>query len=142
MITFKLQIVPKAGLLFEQYMFMCAGYSSFRKWKTLITARSEDEPLPDQEQDDLIRDNVNGFVGWLLLHIGGIGTKGRRQRFYLTYLLQYYGLSRDGIDVQHSMGYGVSLDMFDKMKEDCVEAGGHMTRYLKALYNNISKTTF
>jgi hypothetical protein len=133
MIIFKLPLVPKAGLLFEQYMFMCAGYSGFRKWKQLITAQSEDEPLPDQEQDDLIRDNVNGFVGWLLLHIGGIGTKGRRQRFYLTYLLQYYGLSRDGIDIQHSMGYGVSLDMFDKMKEDCIETANHMTRYTRAL---------
>ena len=111
--------MPQAGHLFEVYMYLCAGYASYRRWTNLLS-ENEGGALSAQVQRELIKANINGFVGWLLLHIGGIGTKGRRQRFYLTYVLQYYGLSREGIDVNHSMGYGVSLDMFDKMRDDCV----------------------
>ena len=127
--------MPKAGVLFEQYMFTCAGYTECRRFKTYITAQASEQQLDEAEEDALIQGNVNGFVGWLLVHIGGIGTNGRRQRFYLTYLLQYYGLSREGIDIQHTMGYGVSLDMFDRMKEECVESTAELSRYTKK--NNI-----
>ena len=115
-------------------MYVCAGYASYRRWKNMLY-ENEGGALSDEQQDELIKNNVNGFVGWLLLHIGGIGTKGRRQRFYITYLLQYFGLSRDGIDVNHSMGYGVSLDMFDKMRDDCVTKSTELSRYIKK--NNI-----
>jgi len=120
--------VPQAGHLFEVYMYLCAGYASYRRWTNLLS-ENEGGALSAQVQRELIKANINGFVGWLLLHIGGIGTKGRRQRFYLTYVLQYYGLSREGIDVNHSMGYGVSLDMFDKMRDDCVIKSTEMSRY-------------
>lgn len=120
--------MPQAGHLFEVYMYLCAGYASYRRWTNLLS-ENEGGALSAQVQRELIKANINGFVGWLLLHIGGIGTKGRRQRFYLTYVLQYYGLSREGIDVNHSMGYGVSLDMFDKMRDDCVIKSTEMSRY-------------
>ena len=110
-------------MLFEHYMYTCSKYAQYRKWQRSITQSVEnDGVIPRALQDQMIEDNLTGFVGWLLMHIGNIGTKGRRQRFYHTYVLQYFGLSRHGIDLLHNLGYGVSMDMYDSMKRECVIA--------------------
>ena len=108
-------------MLFEHYMYTCSSYVQYRKWTNSITQSvNNDGVIPVEIQNELVNDNLTGFVGWLLMHIGNIGTKARRQRFYHTYVLQYFGLSRHGIDLLHHLGYGVSMDMYDSMKRDCI----------------------
>jgi len=88
-----------------------------------------DEERQESAKEKLINDNQNGFIGWLLLHIGSIGSNGRRQLFYLTFVNHYFGLSRDGISNQNKFGYGVTLDMFDKMRQQCLSESIATTRY-------------
>jgi len=58
-----------------------------------------------------------GFHGWLIMQINSIGNKGKRQMFYVTFIAKYFGLSREGIDIMAGYGYGVTLDMYDKLRK-------------------------
>ena len=110
-------LVPELGWLFEYFMWTCSGYSAHRRWKQIINLEQTiaDGYVATDLQNELRLSCGSLFVGWLLLHIGNIGTHGRRQLFYITFINHYFGLSRDGIDVLSKYGYGVTLDMFDKM---------------------------
>ena len=121
-------LVPSCGWLFEYFMWTSSGYSGHRRWIQLITLheRNENPIFSDAFQDELIEGYGSLFMGWLLFHIGSIGSHGRRQLFYITFTNHYFGLSRQGIDILASYGYGVTLDMFDKM---------HKTTELKSIYN-------
>ena len=110
-------LVPSGGWLFEYYMCCNSGYSAHRRWQTILRQHCGDgiECMPQHFQDELIKDNGVAFMGWLLFNIGRMGTNGRRQLFYITFLNHYFGLSRQGINTLAQYGFGVTLDMFDVM---------------------------
>ena len=122
--------VPKLGLLFEFYMYFSSGYSANRQWNSMVNMIDDDQGLTDDQQDKLYEDNVNHFIGWLLWHICSIGSHGRRQMFFITFIAHYYGLSRDGIDVLAKYGYGVTMDLFDTMRMTSSMKCDVITRYI------------
>ena len=103
------------GFLFEHYMWSCCGYSQFRRWPVAHN-NVDDGILDEATQLEYIKTNLTKFVGWLLLHTCSVGYNGRTQLFYLTFILHYYGLSRQEIESIHKYGYGVSLNMFDRLR--------------------------
>jgi hypothetical protein len=52
-----------------------------------------------------------------MFHVNSIGTMGRNQMFFVTFVNHYFGLSRDGINFQAKFGYGVNLNMFDTQRK-------------------------
>jgi hypothetical protein len=66
---------------------------------------------------DIIQKSSSHFSGWLLFHINSIGTLGRKQMFYITFVNHYFGLSRDGIELNSSIGYGVTIGMYDRERK-------------------------
>ena len=115
----KIYVVPLGGWLFEYFMYSCAGYSSNKRWIS-STTKLENlnlECMPADWQEQFIQENENSFIGWLLFHIGNIGSNGRSQLFFLTFTAHYYGLSREGIRTLSRYGYGVTLDMFDSLRQ-------------------------
>jgi hypothetical protein len=109
-------------------MFTCSGYSAHRAWCQHYKG-DNDDVVDDATQVAVLKQHSKTFLGWLLLHVGSVGTNGRRQLFYLAFVCQYYGLSRDGIALQNSYGYSVTLDMHDKMKRLCFDKAHSDTRY-------------
>ena len=105
------------GWLFEYYMWTSSAYSAYRRWNVLLELESTQQngQLSEEFQVELSKNYGIAFMGWLLLNVGNMGTHGRRQLFYMTFTNRYFGLSRDGINVLAQYGYGVTLDMFDKM---------------------------
>lgn len=107
-----LLVVPKGGFLFEYYLVSCSSWSVNKKFGQYIAT--------DVDRDDIFEEIleqcITHFIGWVLFHVASIGTNGRRQMFYVTFMNRFYGLSRDGIDINHKFGYGVSLSMYDSMK--------------------------
>ena len=103
------------GFVFEHYLWSCSNYSQYRGWSQAHSF-ADDGVLNEYIQHKFIKANLTGFVGWLLLHICSIGYSCRRQLFYLTFILHYYVLSRQGIESIHKYEYGVSLHMFDKLR--------------------------
>jgi hypothetical protein len=108
---------PQLGFLFEFYMFSTSGYAANRKWLAEVGALIGDDALTDVQQASIRSDNQVMFHGWLMLQITSIGSNGRRQMFYITFIAKYFGLSREGIDLLAAYGYGVTLDMFDDLRK-------------------------
>ena len=106
-------IVTSGGKLFEYFMMTCSGYSENRKFLSIM----ENPDTNQHECMEIVQKNVSNFVGWLIFHICSVGTNGRRQQFYHTFVSHYFGLSRMGIDGMHSLGYSSSLTMFDSMRK-------------------------
>ena len=123
-------VVPLGGFLFEYYMWTASGSTHNRRWLSLNSKIPDDTALDNFDQRHTIEQSINGFVGWLLLHIASIGTNGRRQLFYITFLSRYYGLSRSGVDTMHRMGYGLSMTMMDDMTEKYHLQSLQSTRYV------------
>ena len=117
--------VDKCGALFEYFTYTCGGYAAKRRMVSMLTAHGQPQSrLPTSQQQALIDENGVKFLGWLLMHMASIGAKGRKQMFYLTFLLHYFGISREGISHLHNYGFGISLTTFDSMKADNVLNSG------------------
>ena len=125
-------VVPKCGKLFEWYMDSASPYQSFRVWRKLVKESVSQPPsaISDADQDMLITHNSNSFIGWLLFHLSAISTQCRRQMFYHTFVLQYYGLSRNGIDLLSKYGYCQSIRSFDNSKEEAQLDNSEITRLM------------
>ena len=123
-------VVPQCGKLFEWYMDSASSYQNFREWRKLVKQSVSQLPpvISDVDQDTLITNNSNGFVGWLLFHLSSISTACRRQMFFHTFVLQYYGLSRNGIDLLSRYGYCQSIRSFDNSKEEALLDNNEITR--------------
>ena len=64
----------------------------------------------------IINECIVKFVTWVVYHVAAVGTLGRKQLFYITFVNQYFGLSRDGIEANGRCGFGVSLTTYDNMR--------------------------
>jgi hypothetical protein len=112
--------------MFEYFLATAGGYSSYR----VLCSLDNDPESNTQQKEDLVDKNVNTFVGWLLFHISSIGSNGRRQQFYHTFLAHYLGLSRNGIDNMHRFGYTVAVTNFDSMRREVLQESIENTRYV------------
>ena len=68
------------------------------------------------------------FSGWLLFHINSVGSNGRKQMFYVTFVNHYFGLSRAGIEMNSAIGYGVTLGMYDRERKHHEQLSTQRTR--------------
>ena len=110
-------VVPQLGFLFEYYLYVSAGYAVNRAWIADVSRIPDGQQMSDARQVYFRTQCGASFSGWLLNHMCSIGSNGRRQMFYITFVLHYFGLSRDGITILSNYGYGVTLDMFDTLRK-------------------------
>jgi hypothetical protein len=88
------------------------------------------QPLALSVQLQLMVDNDNAFIGWLMLHVRCISRATRIQAFYTTFMCQYFGLSRAGIDMMGRLGYGQALRSFDMSRQEALTDSVSRTRYI------------
>ena len=129
-----LYIVPLGGYLFEYFMFTASSYSQHRIWTRKCNTMNEHQAIEIGIQHKFIKDNCNSFVGWLLFHIGNIGSNGGRQLFYLSFTCAYFGLSRDGLEALNQYGYGCPLSSYDEYKVQCKNDFTASLRYKHIIY--------
>jgi hypothetical protein len=108
--------VTIGGELFEYYIYACGGYAVKRRLDEVMRNTNQNNSISPIEQQQFIEECGIKFMGWLLCHMASIGSNGRTQMFYITFLLHYYGVSRDGIKHLHNHGLGMGLTAFDEMK--------------------------
>jgi hypothetical protein len=118
-------VVEQGGWLLEYYLRTCSSWGVHKLFQKYLKAPLSDKP---QQFDVLLSQCLPHFVGWLVFHVSSVGTNGRRQQFYLTFVNKYFGLSRDGMQNNHKFGYGVGLTMFDDMKQQYEQASRRTTR--------------
>ena len=125
---FILHTVPRLGFLFEYYMYVASGYSIHREWSSELNNLEHGTVLDDDRQIYYANHCKSYFCGLLYNHLLTIGSNARRQTFYLTFLLNYYGLSRQGIEILSRYGYGVTLDMYDTLRKQYQTDSSEMAR--------------
>ena len=98
-------------------MYAASGYSINRQWCRDLN-RLDDGAILSEDRQDYYSDYCKSyFCGWLYNHILTIGSNARRQMFYITFTLNFHGLSRHGIEILSRYGYGVTLDMYDELRK-------------------------
>ena len=107
--------VEKGGWLFEYYLHSCSGYAVNELYDSYLNA--PDASTKSSMFVDILKKCSSHFSGWLLFHINSVGTLGRKQMFYITFVDHYFGLSRDGIELNSAIGYGVTLGMYDRERK-------------------------
>ena len=121
-------VVPLGGFLFEYFLWTSSGYAMFRSFQAAVSFAEYENALPAREQQELMKEAGPKFAGWLLLHIGNIGSNGREQLFYLTLVAHNHGLSRNGVDLLSRYGYTTNLKRFDDMRKVCLARSRTSTR--------------
>lgn len=124
--------VPIGGYLFEYFLWTCSGYTLFRVFGKSVRA-SPGAAIPLDLQQQLIASLSGKFIGWLLFHVACLGSNGRKQMFYMTFVNHYFGLSRMGIKCLSRYGYATNLTRFDDMRQGCLLMSQHKTRYIPYL---------
>jgi hypothetical protein len=131
----------------EYYIWSCGSWTVLNKYKEwLIFADNvfaEDEDI-EALFDKVLSLCIQPFVGWLLLQVASIGTNGREQLFYITFMNNYFGLSRAGIDANAKFGMGVTTDMYDNLRRFHLTASTELIQRKKSLphvqwWDNFSK---
>ena len=123
-----LSTVPIGGYLFEYFLWTRSGYALFRVFGKSVRA-SPGAAIPLDLQQQLMTSLSGKFIGWLLFHVACLGSNGRKQMFYMTFVNHYFGLSRRGIKYLSRYGYATNLTRFDDMRRGCLLSSQHKTRY-------------
>lgn len=106
--------MESGGFLMEYYLHTTSSYSVFREYKKYLKAPT----FQKHSLFETILDKcITRFVSWLIYHVASIGSAGRSQLFYYTLLYEFFGLSRQGINMCYKFGFAVSTDMHDSYKK-------------------------
>jgi hypothetical protein len=122
-------LVPAGGHLFYHYLSYFATTNDRLALRRLIMA-SEDRCIDRRSAEfrSLViayRAKFYMFVLTTLPRYAGLW-----QRYYLSFLLEFKGVSRAGIDVLNSLGLGVSLSTYDRYRKDDEKFATDMVKYV------------
>ena len=126
--------VPNGGFLFEWFMNTASSFAQYRNWRKYVTHYRESGQVNLNAENSIIADNIVVFIGWMVYNIGCVSTHGNRQMSYTTLLLQYYGLSRQGIQMMSKLGYCLSLRTFDNTRAQSIQENENKNRLLIILF--------
>lgn len=96
----------------EYYLYSCSAWSVYASYQEYLL--TVDLAMKATLFAEIIKKCSPHFSGWLLFHINSVGSVGRKQMFYVTFVNHYFGLSRSGIEMNSAIGYGVTLGMYDR----------------------------
>ena len=99
----------------EYYLQSCSSWSVNTLYMDYLVTTVPS--LKTSKFADIIDKCSSHFSGWLVFHINSIGSLGRKQMFYITFVNHYFGLSRAGIEMNSALGYGVTLGMYDRERK-------------------------
>ena len=111
-------VVPDGGRVFELYIELMGSWKvhhDYMKWK-----RNGDGILAQGEYECMVQAERGSFHGFMLGACDNISTGCRRQRFYLTFVARFHGLSRKGMQMLGFYGLTVKVSTYDKMEKEVI----------------------
>jgi hypothetical protein len=120
-------VVPSGGRVFELYIELMGSWkvhTDYMKWK-----RDGDGIMEQGEYEVMVKAEKGSFHGFILSACGNISTGCRRQRFYLTFVARFHGLSRKGMQMLGFYGLTVKVSTYDKMEKEVIEEHHKKDRY-------------
>jgi hypothetical protein len=80
-----------------------------------------------------LEDIKTEFYGYIIRSISSIGRNGSTQLFYITWLSQFFGLTRSGIQLHGRFGTAVALSTYDRGKKTMEAVIDDRIRYSSSL---------
>ncbi len=102
-------------MLFESYLDMFIPSTMYKQWrKARAIAIASDAYIPE-ELEDIICATVEGkLYGFVVQSVLELYKGARFQRFYVSFLAQYHGLSRLGSDLLSTWGFSMPSTSYDR----------------------------
>lgn len=114
-----ISLVPKGGHLFYHYLVNFASLDDRRLVKKLAReVRGSSDSISPDKFNDLFERYKNKFYFHCIQSFGGVGA--RLQRFHLSFLLEFKGISRSGLNVLSSFGLAVPVRTYDRYRKEAV----------------------
>ena len=130
-------LVPTGGKLLAGYMTMMAPPELYKKWRRHYRAQRKGNA--DQMTIEEFRpwSNVIGsrFHGFMLT-AQSLYKAQNKQRFYMTFVARYHGLSQMGSDLMSSLGWLVPSTTYDRGVLEVLEAAKAILRLDDRKINN------
>ena len=120
--------VPGGGRLFEMYLEMMGSSESYKQYRSWLR-RNNDGVMDVAGYNAILKRERGSFHGFVITACGNISTKLRRQRFYLTFVARYHGLSRKGIELLAHFGLLVKMSTYDAMEKSAMQQQQDLLRY-------------
>jgi hypothetical protein len=120
-------VVPAGGRLFETFLEMMGTPESYKSYR-MCCRNGNNSLMTDAEYATVLRREKGSFHGFVITACGNISTKLRRQRFYITFVARYHGLSRKGIELLGHFGLLVKITTFDIMQKNALHVQEQVIR--------------
>ena len=105
--------------MFYHYLMNNATVDDRRLLQSLVRdSRESRGKIPFSKFEPLYNKYKNKFYLHYLQHLSGAGA--RFQRFFLSFLFEFKGVSRSGLEVMGSFGIGLPLSSYDRYRKEAV----------------------
>ena len=111
--------------MYLEMMGSSESYKLYRSW----VRRNTDGVMDVGGYNAILKRERGSFHGFVITACGNISTKLRRQRFYLTFVARYHGLSRKGIELLAHFGLLVKMSTYDAMEKSAMQQQQALLRY-------------
>ena len=123
------QIVPTGGLLLAGYLTMNAPPELFKKWRRYhrYWKNGQTESMTAAEFTPWLQVIASRFHGYMIT-AQCLYNAQNKQRFYLTFVARYHGLSQMGSDLMSSLGWLIPSTTYDRGVARMVEEANDTIR--------------
>jgi hypothetical protein len=123
-------LVPTGGLLLAGYLTMNAPPGLYKTWRRYHREWKNGvvEPLTIAEFEPLLKIIGPRFHGYMIT-AQGLFNAQNKQRFYITFVARYHGLSTLGSDLMSSLGWLVPSTTYDRCLVTMLEEVKAIIRY-------------
>jgi hypothetical protein len=101
--------------LYEYYLDMFAPATLHKKWKRARTlALASEDYIPEEEEDAIAGEIESKYYGFIIQSVLDLHRNSKWQRFYISFVAKYHGLSKLGMDILSSWGYAMPSTSYDR----------------------------
>ena len=115
-------LVSYGGLPFRHFLLAYSGHTYFTRFNRAMKKVGPGGRLPDEDMAFLINKCGVKFYGYVVSTMGCLTTKVNSVLFQMSFISQYHGMSRSGLDIFARMGYMCGLRTFDALKREALLA--------------------
>lgn len=128
-------LVPVGGLLFEVFIINSGSFNSRRALRAECKRLSADPTsiFDPQVAQQIVTNDKRSFFMHVLTTLVARGTAGNYQLFFITLLLNFRGLSREGMRFLSSLNCCIPITTYDRLLKEQLNTHEQMLRYIFCL---------
>lgn len=113
-------VVCFGGLPFRHFILSYSGPSYYNYFLKTIGEIGEGGKLSREQMKYLVDSMGIKFYGYMLMVLGTLSAKVNPELFNLSFIAQYHGMSREGLNIFAKLGYICGLRTFDSLKREAI----------------------